>query len=185
MEGLKRGQQFSLDVLLLLHFSALFSSLLHLALWQPEWPGQSACRATPARAALSLRRYVSTNSAALQSASSAFCLRASVLALIMAPWYCRCPSPACPPPLLLLLRTHGCSRAAVHRSHPPTHPPICPNNTQITHQEPPGFQLRLVSRLHTAHVVASTYLPQSKRIAVSDASGSVSIIDLAVPAVPW
>lgn len=52
-------------------------------------------------------------------------------------------------------------------------------------QEPPGFQLRLLTRLHNHDIVSSTYLPQFKMVAVSDRSGSVSLIDLAKPAVPW
>jgi hypothetical protein len=52
-------------------------------------------------------------------------------------------------------------------------------------QEPSGFQLRLLTRLHSSDIVSSAYLPQFKMVAVSDRSGSVSLIDLSKPAVPW
>jgi hypothetical protein len=52
-------------------------------------------------------------------------------------------------------------------------------------QEPSGFQLRLLTRLHSSDIVSSAYLPQFKMVAVSDRSGSVSVIDLSKPAVPW
>ncbi|KAF8064591.1 hypothetical protein HT031_003392 [Scenedesmus sp. PABB004] len=59
------------------------------------------------------------------------------------------------------------------------------DNDALPIQEPAGFQLRLVTRLHSCHIVCSAYLPQLKRVAVSDSSGSVSLIDLAAPSVPW
>eukprot|EP00879_Flechtneria_rotunda_P011333 GHRR01011838.1.p1 GENE.GHRR01011838.1~~GHRR01011838.1.p1 ORF type:complete len:1352 (+),score=605.93 GHRR01011838.1:400-4455(+) len=59
------------------------------------------------------------------------------------------------------------------------------NNQGIVIQEPAGFQLRLLTCLHTADIVSSAYLPQFKMVAVSDAAGSVSLIDLAKPAVQW
>lgn len=52
-------------------------------------------------------------------------------------------------------------------------------------QEPSGFQLRLLTLLHSSDIVSSAYLPQFKMVAVSDRSGSVSLIDLSKPAVPW
>jgi len=52
-------------------------------------------------------------------------------------------------------------------------------------QEPAGFQLRLLSLLHCCSIAGSTYLPQAKSVAVSDSSGSVSLIHLAAPAVLW
>lgn len=52
-------------------------------------------------------------------------------------------------------------------------------------QEPAGFQLRLLSTLHTASIASSTYLPQTLMVAVSDMAGSISLIDLSRPAVLW
>jgi hypothetical protein len=52
-------------------------------------------------------------------------------------------------------------------------------------QEPAGFQLRLLTLLHSAAIVSSTYLPQTMMVAVSDAAGCVSLVDLSQPAVLW
>lgn len=52
-------------------------------------------------------------------------------------------------------------------------------------QEPAGFQLRLLTTLHSASISSSTYLPQTLLVAVSDMAGCVSLIDLSRPAVLW
>jgi hypothetical protein len=59
------------------------------------------------------------------------------------------------------------------------------NNATTPIEEPPGFQLRLLSTIHSAHICASTYMPTCKLVAVSDAAGAVSLIDLAKPAIRW
>lgn len=52
-------------------------------------------------------------------------------------------------------------------------------------QEPAGFQLRLLTTLHSATISSSTYLPQTLMVAVSDMAGCISLIDLSRPAVLW
>ena len=52
-------------------------------------------------------------------------------------------------------------------------------------QEPAGFQLRLLTTLHSASISSSTYLPQTLSVAVSDMAGCISLIDLSRPAVLW
>jgi hypothetical protein len=51
--------------------------------------------------------------------------------------------------------------------------------------EPPGFQLLLQSLVHSADVTTSAYSPSFKHVAVADAAGMVSLVDLSKPAVLW
>lgn len=59
------------------------------------------------------------------------------------------------------------------------------NNEGIGIDEPPGFQLRLLTLIHTADICNSAYAPTFKMVAISDKAGSVSLIDLSKPAVMW
>jgi hypothetical protein len=50
---------------------------------------------------------------------------------------------------------------------------------------PAGFQLLLQSLLHSADITTSAYNPSFKHVAVADAAGMVSLVDLSKPAVLW
>lgn len=52
-------------------------------------------------------------------------------------------------------------------------------------QEPAGFQLRLLTTLHSATISSSMFLPQTQMVAPGDTAGYVSLIDLSRPAVLW
>jgi len=59
------------------------------------------------------------------------------------------------------------------------------NNDTTPLKEPPGFQLRLQSLVHSADICTSAYHPSFKFVAVSDKAGTVSLIDLSKPAILW
>ncbi|GBF90963.1 hypothetical protein Rsub_03818 [Raphidocelis subcapitata] len=51
--------------------------------------------------------------------------------------------------------------------------------------EPPGFQLRLQSLVHSADITCSAYNPSFKFVAVGDRAGAVTLVDLSRPALLW
>ncbi|KAI8474766.1 MAG: hypothetical protein J3K34DRAFT_490656 [Monoraphidium minutum] len=59
------------------------------------------------------------------------------------------------------------------------------NNDTTALREPPGFQLRLQSLVHSSDITTSAYNPAFKHVAVADKAGTVSLIDLAKPALLW
>lgn len=59
------------------------------------------------------------------------------------------------------------------------------NNDTTAVSEPPGFQLRLQSLVHSSDICTSAYNPSFKHVAVSDKAGTVSLIDLSKPALLW
>ena len=59
------------------------------------------------------------------------------------------------------------------------------HNEVITIEEPPGFQLRLMSLIHSSAICSSSYAPTCKLVTISDRAGAISLIDLAKPAVVW
>ncbi|GBF96648.1 hypothetical protein Rsub_09281 [Raphidocelis subcapitata] len=59
------------------------------------------------------------------------------------------------------------------------------NNAASRVAEPPGFQLRLRCLVHGADVTALAACPVARHIAVGDASGAVSLLDIAAPALLW
>jgi hypothetical protein len=58
-------------------------------------------------------------------------------------------------------------------------------NASTRVSEPPGFQLRLRILVHSADITATAYSPGFKHVVAADASGAVSLLDLAAPALLW
>jgi hypothetical protein len=59
------------------------------------------------------------------------------------------------------------------------------NNTASRVAEPPGFQLRLRCLVHGADITALAACPVARHVAVGDAAGAVSLLDVATPALLW